>query len=145
MLDSGYLVYLKNDTQTKYEFNKTTGKGSSLSTNSLKQNTSRQLITTFGRTPYVYYGGNTCYKTIDLTTVFLAQYDDKGNKVLTARQYANQFIEMVNKRKPIIVENKEQGTTMICDVQITNDVSPTLYTKDDLEYVEITINCTEIE
>lgn len=144
-MDSGYVLYLKNDKSNQYEFNKTTGKSSSLSTNSRKQVVSRQLITTFGRTPYVYYAGNTCYKTIDLSSVFLAQYDDKGNKILSAREYADQFIEMVNKRKPIIVKNHQQGIEMICDVQITNDVSPTLYTEDDLEYVEISINCTEIE
>lgn len=143
-MDSGYIVYLKSDNTVKYEFNKTANKSSGVNTNSKKQTTSRQLITTFGRTPYVYYGGNTCYNTVDLSTVFLAQYDDKGNKILTAREYANQFIEMVNKRKPIVVENS-QGMKMVCDVQITNDVSPTLYVEDAMEYVEISISCTQIE
>lgn len=143
-MDSGYILYLKNDRNNQYEFNKTTGKSSNLGTNSRKQVVSRQLITTFGRTPYVYYAGNTCYNTIDLSTVFLAQYDDKGNKILSAREYANQFIEMVNKRKPIVVENS-QGMKMVCDVQITNDVSPTLYENDTMEYVEISVSCTQIE
>lgn len=143
-MDSGYQLYLKQDISKKYDFNKTSGKSSSLSTDSKKQVVARQQITTFGKVPYVYYAGATCFSTIDLTTVFLATYNSKGNKELTARGHADEFIAMVNKRKPIVVENS-QGMKLICDVQITNDVSPTLYTEDDLEYVEISVSCTQIE
>ena len=138
-----YTLYLETDVNNKYEFDKSSGR-SGIKTTSIRYTTSRQMLTTFGRVPYVYYGGHTNFATFDLSTIFLAQYDENtGVKTLTAREYAKKFIDMVNLRKPIIVENS-QGMKIKCDVQITSDVSPVLYAEDDMEYIEISISCTEI-
>lgn len=150
--DSGYLVYLQiyQDVIDQgnglldykgFEFNKRTGKNAA--NVSTKKNIARQVITTFGKTPFVYYAGNTDYKSFDLTGVFLAQYDKHGDKVMTAREYADLFIDMVDQHRPFCVENS-QHKKVICDVVITNEVTPLLYDEDTMEYVEITINCTEI-
>lgn len=142
-MDSGYLLYLKSNSKIQYEFNKTTGK-SGLKTGSTKRNVSRTSINTFGRAPFVYYAGTMKYDTFDLSTVFLAVHDEKGNKILTAREHADRFIAMVDTHKPIIVENS-QKQQYICDVQITNEITPILYEEDTMEYVEISISCTQID
>lgn len=142
-MNSGYILYLETDKSIQYEFNKTSGK-SGLQTTSTKKNVSRVSLNTFGKVPYVYYAGEMNYATFDLSTVFLAVYDDAGTKILTAREHADKFIAMVDKHKPIVVEDS-QKRKFICDVQITNETTPTLYENDSMEYVEISISCTQID
>lgn len=142
-MDSGYLLYLKDRPDIKYEFNKTSGK-SGVTTTTKKHNNARVSLNTFGKFPLVYYSGCMDYVTFDLSTIFIATYNDIGEKMLSARQQADAFIDMTKTNKPIVVENSE-GKTYICDVQITSDASPTLYEDDTLEYIEIGVSCTQIQ
>lgn len=139
--ESGYVLYQKNMPELKFYFDKSIGK----SHIEISQNVNKTkfILNTFGKYPYVYNAGNMNYRTFDLTGVFLATENNLGEKVLSASQYATQFEDIVNQKNPFVVENSK-GEKLLCDIEIKSISAPMLYFENDMEYVTININCTEI-
>ena len=139
--ESGYIVYLQDTPKLQFYFDK------SLNRNHIEVsqniNTTKFVLNTFGKYPYVYNVGNMNYKTFDLTGIFLATENDDGVKILTASEHAKQFEDMVNSRKPFVVENSKKEK-FLCDVKINSISAPMLYYENDMEYVTVNISCTEI-
>lgn len=141
MDESGYVLYLKKDPYTKFYFNKNTGKNNVEVSQTI--NVTRQSLDVFGKYPYVYYVGNMNYRTFELSGVFIHTEDEYGNKKLTASEHAQFFEELVNGNRDFIVENSKKEK-FLCDIQIKTISAPLLYEEDQLEYVTVSISCTEI-
>lgn len=135
-IDAGYIVYDPSSPLIKYYFDK----GFSTDNISVTNIENRLELKTFGRFPYIYYAGQTNYAVFELTTIFMP--DDKTG--LTARQQVDNLKSLVKKRKPLTIENSQEQIFK-CDVQITNESVPKLYTKQDFEYIELSIRCTQID
>lgn len=139
--ESGYVVYLKDNPKLKFYFDKTVGSGQQDVSQVI--NTTKMVLNTFGKFPFVYNVGHMNYRTFDLTGVFLGVENDNGIKILTASEHTKQFENLVNLKKPFIIENSKKEK-FLCDIQIKNITAPLLYYEDDYEYTVVSISCTEI-
>ena len=138
----GYVLYLPSNPNERYYFDK------SRNNNEVAQyslNTSRQELKTFGRVPYVYYGGHTNYHTIRLVSVFVQGLCQDGSVMeKSVREQVNDFKNLIAKRLPLILENS-QGEGYVVDVVIDREETPKNHvTNESLDFINISIVCTEI-
>lgn len=136
-MEAGYTVYSESDNTTRYDFDRNIGGLDSVNT---KHEDTRLELKTFGRVPYVYYAGQSDFRKFSLKNTFHYNYDTGE----TARQQVDRFKALVAKREVLVVENS-QGQKFLCDVNITGESAPLLYVEEDLDYIEITIECTQID
>lgn len=139
---NGYALYSKNNMSVQYLFDKFIGTGGSTKTVDLKPNRQRTQLDTFGRFPLVYYAGKQSYRSFSLSTVFVAETDDNGIVLRSAKQVGDDFAALVTGQNTLIVEGC--GEKMLCEVQITSYNVPVLYDEEILDYVEMSITCTEV-
>lgn len=138
---AGYQIYHPKEKNKKFDFDKNTGGGNP--TTSVDYNVGRIELETYGRTPYVYYAGNTNYVNFDLQTVFVSEYDD--NNIMTKRAVEKfyEFKELLDRREPLIVASST-GEVFLCDVTISQRTTPSLYVDGDMDFIELTVHCLEI-
>lgn len=149
MIEAGYRIYKKPkkdengvidwDSVIYYNFDKSVGGRGTTSVSTSNEN-NRLELKTFGRTPYVYYAGETDYDKFSLVGAF--HYNEETGE--TARQQVDRFKQLVKRREILVVENS-QGQEFLCDVNITNEAAPSLYVEKDMDYIEVTVECTEID
>lgn len=138
MVDAGYLIYDPSDSGNKFYFDKTLGRG--LDSIGVRNENNRTMLKTFGEVPYVYYAGETNFVEFGLSNVFV--YNEETGE--TAREQVDKFKDMVNRRNMLMVENS-QGQQFKCDVVIISEEFPKLYTEEDLDYITIEVECTQID
>ena len=136
---AGYIVYDTSNPTIAFQFDKAVG-DRGIETVSTSKVENRLELKTFGKYPYVYYAGQTDYKVFDLTTVFIR--DEENN--ISAREQVNNFKTLIKQRIPLAVEDSE-GQVFMCDVQLTGESKPKLFANYDMEYIEISIKCTQID
>ena len=151
-LEAGFEIYGLNSSK-KYYFETTTNSGIDMV--NMKKNENRLELRNFGKMPYVYYSGHTNYRTFELTTIFTdlekGDFECDGidgevevfvNK--TCREQVDEFKALLMERKPLIVYNT-QDQYFVCDVELIDEISPKQHLlTDTLNYIEITVKCTEI-
>ena len=133
--DGGYKIYLKDDEDNIFYFNKTLNK--SFTETSENINVSKTVLNTFGTYPYVYKAGNMNYKTLDLSGIFI----EKDG--MSAKYYLDLFKSKVNQNKPFIMVNP-LGDNILVDITIKSISNPLLYQEKAMEYITINISCIEI-
>ena len=138
----GFVLYNTQNPNEKYYFNKSSN---NMDMAQYNINTSRTELTTFGRVPYVYYGGSTNYHTIRLESVFVQGLCQDGNiNEFSAREQVDAFKLLISKHVPLVLENS-QGEGYIVDVVIEREETPTNHvTQESLDYIILNIICTEI-
>ena len=138
----GFVIYEMNNPDEKYYFNKSSN---NMDMAQYNINTSRTELTTFGRVPYVYYGGHTNYHTIRLESVFVQGLCQDGSVMeKSVREQVNDFKNLIAKRLPLILENS-QGEGYVVDVVIDREETPKNHvTNESLDFINISIVCTEI-
>lgn len=138
----GYRIYNNNNPEIKYYFDKST-KG--LNTAQYTHNQNRQELITFGRVPYIYYAGETDFQAIKLDTVFVNNICQDGECTSkSAREQFNEFKTLILKRVPLVLDNS-QGEIFLVDVVIDNENTPQNHvTNESLDYIEVSVTCTEI-
>lgn len=139
----GYVVYEPSNPNKRYYFDKSVNQ---MDSTTYELRNSRVQLDTFGRVPFVYYGGNTNYQVIRLENVFVEGLCQDGEKITdSARKQVNDFKKLLEKRVPLILENS-QGEGYVVDIYIEREETPkTHHTGENLlDYIQIVIVCTEI-
>ena len=138
----GYVLYEPNNPDVRYYFDKS---ANNMSLAQYNLNTSRVELPTFGRVPYIYYGGHTNYHTIRLEGIFVQGLCQDGSiKEESARKQVDAFKLLLSKRIPLILENS-QGEGYVMDVVIEREETPTNHvTQESLDYISVSIICTEM-
>lgn len=143
MTDAGYQIYHPSSPSKRYDFDK--GAGGGIPTVSTGQEENRLELKTFGSRPYVYYAGHTDYATFDLNGVFVTEYGDDGHTIVKrAKTIFEEFKSLLRHREPLIVVNS-MGDRYICDVSLNPTSTPLLYTDRDMDFIEVSVKCTEID
>lgn len=141
MIEAGYRIFHPDSPDIYYDFDKG---GAGLETVSTTNEDNRLELKNFGKFPIVYHAGETDYESFDLTGVFIPELDDGGFVVKKAKEIYDDFKAMINLREPLRVINS-MGEELICDIEIKQRISPKLYVEHDMDFMEVTIGCTEID
>lgn len=138
--NSGYLLYPISDETKKFNFNKHTS-NNSIDTQET-WNSNKKILTTFGKYPFAYKVGNVNYRTFDLSSTFIVEYDDDYEKIPVHEQ-VDEFRTLLENESTFIVETP-LGEIIKCFVELKNITFPYGYKEDDYEFATISVSCTEI-
>jgi hypothetical protein len=122
------------DTNNVLEFDKMLGNSDGNVDTTLNEN--RVMIRTFNY-PQIYYVG-TPYTTFTLNSVFVPSDFEKSGDI-----YNNIVSNFINNKKPFIVKSGD-GRIFVCDISNLRTSKP-LNTWDNFDYINISIDCTEID
>lgn len=138
----GYVIYEQSNPDDRYYFDKNPNQMDMAQYNI---ETSRQQLNTFGRVPYVYYAGHTNFEVIRMDGAFVEGLCQDGSKnTLSSRKQVDGFKRLLQKRVPLVLKNS-QGEGYIVDVVIEREETPkNHYSGESLDYIVLTIICTEI-